>query len=67
MTERQWIARRLARPVVALLSQAASIYDVSCPEELDPAQAADVANALRGCVEDINAEIARYDQRAGKN
>lgn len=66
MTERVWIQRQLARPVRALLSGAASLYDVADPSGLAPEQARDIAAALRDCVTDIEAEIARYEQRAGE-
>lgn len=66
MTERQWIQRQLARPVLALLSGAAALYDVADIDHLDPDTARDIAAALRDCVTDIEAEIARYEQRAGE-
>ena len=67
MTERVWIQRQLARPVRALLAGAVALYDVADITQLAPDTARDIAAALRDCVTDINAEIARYDQRAGEN
>ena len=67
MTERVWIRRHLTRLVRGFLASVGAIYDVADPSGLDPEQARDIAAALRDCVTDIEAEIARYEQRAGEN